>query len=1309
MIILKHLTIERFRLLRSMNLHFPQRGSILIQGPNEAGKSAFIESIYFVLYGETLTARRGNRSLDDLILYGAASAVVSLTLSVGTSELTITRTIERGNGQKASLLVQQLGSPDEPLITDLTAVNERIISALGKLDGTTLRNSGLIEQKGLTRLETLSESERETTIRNLQGLDIVPELLERFQVSPEDDQKLSEHSDRLTLAEVQVHIPQVRAQLAQLEEALDAVQVHDYLAGIEQQEIEISELEQALENIHSKRLELKSRQGRIQQLKKADATLSEIIASYDDIAEAHRELPALEQQIADLERREREELPKVEKRVNDLAELTRSFGTLQRMSNDLLTAVESIKELEQDLLEHNEAKQNLRALNEQITQARSRLRSTQASWQELDDQRRAQRPLLEDRLQRLLYLSERLDHLTQLEQNYTRRVSGQPLAEENESQLRQVMRDLEDAENKKELVEQEAGQVQQQADELEKIWRQFSIRRQVEEWHRLKGLSQGLAQAEQHVYQARQQQAVLTDQAVQANRVANRSLVFMILCAAVLGFSLIGVFITLQMSYTVLAIALFILCVILIFPILFLWQTYSKAHAQERMIKQQEQEALSRVGLMVAAREAAMRMAGNEEAIHQIESEIRALGGTSPQSLEDAQAFLDRTYDQGDVDDARQNMQSKLDEAHVVHNKVNVAMEAVAALRKKCTRLEEQRQQEQWDKLEENLQNDQAVVELMHQEITLLAGQENLPLPSINARLQASPVPSSQAFGSGALPMINLEEEDLVGMPELEGLIASTIKATEHEITSLDGKLDMARMLANQMKEQQAALDTLVVRQNAVEDRDAQFQMNSPEQQVEHAREQQQALRGALQSLQDSLRQRVKPLGVSFGQTAVGTAENVARKQLEELHITLGKKIMLQERSAHYTELLNNRQEALSELYKQLAKFSNTLGSWIVPLNPFAEALTALRTRCQHELQEANEEGILRELESLQEHEGASLVKIQLCQQEVGSSQESISAVLTLHGSPDVTSYTSADLQQRWSLLGNYTLEDRDRLEDEYTTCQQDLTGLEQREQDLSQKLGTAGEVLHLELARDQMEQEERSYQTKKHGRQLVQEAEQRLLSKMLPRTEYYMRQILPLLTGGRYNDVHLTTEITDNTSSSGAFQIQVWDAAAGAYVPTSVLSGGASDLLSLALRLAFAIATLPRDLNAAPGFVLLDEPLSSFDRGRAQALVDVVTGEVLSQHFEQIILLSHSDAFDPAMFPYHLYMDNGLMVESNLPIVPAALTPAGGTLSGDDQSASIPDDDDFADLDDFDDFAPFDDHDRTVAVAAVKLPLSNK
>ncbi len=175
MIILKHLTVERFRLLREINLHFPRRGSILIQGPNEAGKSTLFESIYFALYGmplgTPLASERDTSTLDDLILYGANSASVTLTLSVGATELTITRTIERGKGQQVSLAVRHLGIPPEQPITDLSAANERIITELGCMDSETLRNSCFIEQKGLTRLEELSGTQRETTLRKLLGLE----------------------------------------------------------------------------------------------------------------------------------------------------------------------------------------------------------------------------------------------------------------------------------------------------------------------------------------------------------------------------------------------------------------------------------------------------------------------------------------------------------------------------------------------------------------------------------------------------------------------------------------------------------------------------------------------------------------------------------------------------------------------------------------------------------------------------------------------------------------------------------------------------------------------------------------------------------------------------------------------------------------------------------------------------------------------------------------------------------------------------------------------------------------------------------
>src|SRR5579884_3818861 len=138
MIILQHVRVERFRLLREVDLHFPQRGSILIVGPNESGKSALFESIYFALYGQSLTSnvvgedgavgREG--ASDDLVPYGETEASVTLSLSIGVTEVTITRRIERGKGQRATLSIRRLGMPEEQPITDLDEVNARILAEL---------------------------------------------------------------------------------------------------------------------------------------------------------------------------------------------------------------------------------------------------------------------------------------------------------------------------------------------------------------------------------------------------------------------------------------------------------------------------------------------------------------------------------------------------------------------------------------------------------------------------------------------------------------------------------------------------------------------------------------------------------------------------------------------------------------------------------------------------------------------------------------------------------------------------------------------------------------------------------------------------------------------------------------------------------------------------------------------------------------------------------------------------------------------------------------------------------------------------
>src|SRR5579884_2972824 len=1202
MIIFKHLKVEHFRAIREVDMHFPQRGAILLHGPNEAGKSTLFESIYFALYGAPLSA---GTSLDDLIRYGEARASVTLTLSIGATELEIERVIEREQGQRVTLHVRRLGMPEEKPATDLAAANKRIVAELGRLDGETLRESCLIEQKGLNRLEQLNGQEREHVVQNLLGLDKLTRLAEQFKLTEGDEQALQEASERLKLAEIQARIPELSSKLGELEVALDAVGVSEDLDYISLQEADIAEQELSLEQVEARRRELKNRQQRIAQLRKARNVLEEIISAYDAIADAQRELPELERQLAALDRREREELPSLEQRVRELTDLTRSFGTLERMASDLLAAVDTIKELEQELKQQEHLKETLADLDQQLEHTQSLLEEARVAQHELEEQRRTTRPQLEARRQRLQALAGKLRALRQAEDDLAGKAVQREAAQQNIASIEKVRKELQETELKLAAVEKEAQRTQQQADGLEIRWRQLSVRRQLEEWLRLKNLTRGIVEAEQQLQFARQQQERLRLAADEAKKTAFVQLVTIAAAAVVVVLAGGGALVAaINQSMFFAVIAGFIALGVGIFGWM-RYQNYNQTRERAQQAERDANEAVSNVSAMVAARENARRMAEqHQDDLTRVENEIRGLGGTVPRSMEEGQYLLQQLNSQdGSIGEVHQQMSEARDRANAIRNQVNAAKESIHDF-------------------------EQAIDQLQH-EISAAAGQEGLPIPVF--------VPGKRA-----------------PQAELQDHVEELIKTTEREIAELDGKVSVLPDLNAKVQVHQEALDVLLARKKSIEERQRQFQQNNPLQKIERAREQQIALRDALRSLQDSLRQRVQPLGVSFGQTAISAAEMAARKQLDALHIALDRKPQLQERQSSLSALLQERQEALSDYYRQLAKFSSSLGSWIVPLNPFADALYALRDRCDREIEEANESGIQRELEQLAIQEGASRAKIELCRHEIEETQERIAAMLAQRGRPPARRFTFPEIAAVWPLIGNYSAQDRSRLEEEIVAVEQELRELEQQDLALSEQLGVGGTTLDVEQARKRMEQQDRRYQTRKRAGLLIQTALERLQRKMIPRTEYYMQHLLSLLTHGRYRDVQLSTQPEEGTLSGGALQVKLWEPAAGSYIPLSALSGGLADQVSLSLRLAFAIAALPRELNAAPGFLLLDEPLSLASGERLRNLVELVNSETLAQHFEQVLFVSQS--VDASAFPYHLYIEGGVVVESNLPVEPLAL-----------------------------------------------------
>jgi len=195
----------------------------------------------------------------------------------------------------------------------------------------------------------------------------------------------------------------------------------------------------------------------------------------------------------------------------------------------------------------------------------------------------------------------------------------------------------------------------------------------------------------------------------------------------------------------------------------------------------------------------------------------------------------------------------------------------------------------------------------------------------------------------------------------------------------------------------------------------------------------------------------------------------------------------------------------------------------------------------------------------------------------------------------------------------------------------------------LARELGLAGEVLDAAACAKARDEAEHALAVRERGERIVTAAGRNVVRRVMPSTIAYMRRLLPLLTGGRYYDAQLSED----------YKIEVFDDRAGRWLRKNLFSGGTQDQLSLALRLAFALATLPEERGAAPSFLFLDEPLGAFDSERAGALLHLLAEGEIAESFDQIFLISHVRV-PGASFDHHVTLSEGRVAESDLPSVEA-------------------------------------------------------
>ncbi|MGV9173496.1 MAG: ATP-binding protein, partial [Promethearchaeia archaeon] len=151
---------------------------------------------------------------------------------------------------------------------------------------------------------------------------------------------------------------------------------------------------------------------------------------------------------------------------------------------------------------------------------------------------------------------------------------------------------------------------------------------------------------------------------------------------------------------------------------------------------------------------------------------------------------------------------------------------------------------------------------------------------------------------------------------------------------------------------------------------------------------------------------------------------------------------------------------------------------------------------------------------------------------------------------------------------------------------------------------------------------------------EILEEGQEGIREKVLPKTEQNLTKILPILTVDRYKDAKITED----------YQIKVFDSKLGDYVEKTLFSGGTNDQIALAIRLSFAMVTMPEN-DYDESFIFLDEPLGFFDDERKVALIDFLTHGVIADKFSQRIVVSNFLDIKK-YFDFVVELENGKIIE---------------------------------------------------------------
>ncbi len=1334
MIRLVRLAVDGFKQLQDIDLAFPPRCCVLIEGLNEAGKSSLFEAIYTALYGRGLVLLGGGRGQSEsMIGNDRDGAVIELELVSGDAQLAVRRRFRRGHVQEASLLIRDAdGSCEE--VRGAMDVTREMIEQLNGLDGEALLASCFVQQKKLGQLEEVGRAERQAILLKLLDLDPLTRLKQRFPWGAREEQELAHARRQQRLAEVVRLHGEAAADLATVGRQLHLV---DLLAAVKATERHAAEVERwsaVRREQDERRAALDDQLARGEALDTVIATLRQILDVRQWIEQRLATLHQIADRRAQLDRIEQELLPSRRAEASDLAALDRRIAEIERAegrqralttrAEQLRQARAMIEEAERQaseaerwraetrqqtarrtsLDEQIEAVELLEAVTsllEQLEDARQVIRQRQADLRHVEndlvaleqvgkelparerelqglntlDQRLASIELIEADLARL---SARRERLWALVDQYDALAELRVAHERASAEVTAVQR----------WVDAAAGLYQraQQARAL----RAWAAAARDDDWRRRLGELSASLEARATVAAERQQAA---------ERHLRRAHVLFVVGGIVAIAGLVGA--AVLRAYptgTILA----ILATLAGFGIIGkAWLqrrgattdlTAAEREAQEYRAQARDEQVRQQAVLVSQAPDLGWAVGRLRELGLEIPADAEraeGLAATLEQSLPQGQTAdqlqqgLDRARDElhdramkahqasgqvtnedrqiatalsleaiADVPAARVAIE-ELSEAIGTHaEQVRGAREAVVtafaehglphdipearklignrqgALEEALNRLRAQlasreQRQERRDRLRAELDEWRGRIDTLHQRLRTLQGRRVVPHPDgafdpdreaallreMRAERPLHDLPALKAQREAvAAAATHAEANARWAEQEHARQLRETRQLLHHLSVTPGPRLDRADVEVLVTEATQTIADLATEIEGMWQREATAVEQYALPRQVSEARrligQRLSALEQVIANLEEDLLQRAE---LEEGIKQLQDEMAAHRRRIVDWHVAIAAIAAIAQISAPAQDHVAERQLLESARAKRAAIDVAGLKTQREQALATAAEAAANAAQAQHALEEQ-----VQVIHCLFAELGVPPPQ-QLDRQTIGALV------------PDVVTMATVDRQR--------LVERREQVLGQFQSLLDEITRLES-------ELRVSGTTLDDAECMARVETLEQQRAICRHAGPILDEVRDSILRAVLPSTLDYMRQMLPLLTVGRYHDA----ELNDTT-----YKMRVWDAQKRAYVDKDIFSGATQDQFSLALRLGFALAALPQERGARPSFIFLDEPTAGFDGQRRAALVELLTRGELAERFEQIFLAVPEGAFPENSFPQYLRLANGRIVAAQL------------------------------------------------------------